>query len=88
MAWEKINITADGVEIEGVKNGNQIEMPYAEGISTESTISVDGKAIEVTMITNVAERNETLLLEVKIDGKQVKRGTRNKSKSEEVQDKT
>ena len=84
MAWEKITITANDNEIEAMKNGNQIEMPYLEGISTDSTISVDGKAIEVTMITNVAERNETLLLEVKIDDKQVKRGTRSKSKSEEV----
>jgi len=84
MAWEKINITADGVEIEGLKNGNQIEMPYQEGISPESTISVDGKAIQVTIVTNVAERNETLKLEVKEDAKQVKRGTRGKSKSEEV----
>ena len=87
MAWKKITITANDNEIEGMKNGNQIEMPYSEGISTDSTISVDGKAIEVTMITNVAERNETLLLEVKIDDKQVKRGARSKPKSEEVQNK-
>ena len=88
MAWEKITITANDKEIEAFKNGNQIEMPYIEDISTESTISVDGKAIEVTMVTNIADRNETLLLEVKQDDKQVKRGTRNKSKTEEVQNKT
>ena len=86
MAWEKINITADGVEVEGYKKGNRIEMPYQEGINPDSTISVDGKAIEVTIVTNVGDRNETLKLEVKEDGKQVSRRTRSKSKSEEIQD--
>ena len=88
MAWEKIKITANDKEVEGYKKGNIIEMPFVEDINPESTISVDGNTIQVTMVTDIGDRNETLKLEVKEDGKQVKRGTRNKSKSEEVQDKT
>jgi hypothetical protein len=85
MAWEQIKITVNGEEVSGSKNGNEIEMPFMEDISTESAISVDGNPIHVTMITNVADRNETLKLEIKADdSKQVQRRTRSKSKSEDV----
>ena len=86
MAWEKIKITANDKEVEGYKKGNIIEMPFVEDINPESTISVDGNTIQVTMVTDIGDRNETLKLEVKEDGKQVSRRTRSKSKSEEIQD--
>jgi hypothetical protein len=85
MAWEQIKITVNGEEFIGSKNGNEIEMPFMEDISTESAISIDGNPIHVTMVTNVADRNETLKLEIKADdSKQVQRRTRSKSKSEDV----
>ena len=86
MAWEKITITANGKEVEGYKKGNIIEMPFQKDINPDSVISIDGNPIQVTMITDIGNRNETLKLEVKQDGKQVSRRTRNKSKGEEVQD--
>ena len=86
MAWEKIKITANDKEVEGYKKGNIIEMPFVEDINPESTISVDGNTIQVTMVTDIGDRNETLKLEVKEDGKQVSRRTRSKSKSKDIQD--
>lgn len=87
MAWEQIKITVNGEEVNGHKKGNEIEMPFLKDITTESAISVDGNPIQVKMVTNVAERNETLKLEIiENDSKQVQRRTRGKSKSEDVQD--
>jgi len=79
MAWKKIDATIDGKEISGNINGNNLEIPFTEGLNAESVIVIDGSAIKVISITNVGDRNEILKIEVKND-EQVSRRTKGKSK--------
>ena len=88
MAWEKTEIVIADATTECSINRSddytRIELPFNDELSIGDNISIDGQSMTISNITDIGGRNETLLLEVKEDGKQVKRGTRNKSKSEEV----
>ena len=80
MAWEKIEITINGDTVEGMINGNMIEIPYMS-FSEESVVSIGEKTKKVINITNVGNRNEILQLEVE-DDKQVQRRTKGKTKQD------
>ena len=80
MAWEKIEITINGDTVEGMINGNMIEIPYMN-FSEESVVSIGEKTKKVINITNVGNRNEILQMEVE-DDKQVQRRTKGKTKQD------
>ena len=60
MAWESKTISINGEEVEVAINGNIIELPFTEGLGTDSVITVDSKEVKVLNIINIGERNETL----------------------------
>ena len=81
MAWENKTISINGEDKEVAINGNIIELPFTEGLGTESVIMVDSKEVKVLNIINIGNRNETLQIEVDND-KQVQRRTKGKTKQD------
>tara|TARA_Y100000401_G_C8174595_1_gene150904 strand:- start:287 stop:532 length:246 start_codon:yes stop_codon:yes gene_type:complete len=81
MAWESKTISINGEEVKVAINGNIIELPFTEGLGTDSVISIDSKEVKVLNIKDIGERQETLQIEVDND-KQVQRRTKGKTKQD------
>ena len=81
MAWESKTISINGEEVKVSINGNIIELPFTEGLGTDSVISIDSKEVKVLNIKDIGERQETLQIEVDND-KQVQRRTKGKTKQD------
>jgi uncharacterized Zn finger protein len=91
MAWVNSEIVVLGNTIKSVINRHDditvVEIPFAdgEGISIGEDISIDGEKLKIANITNVGNRDETLSMEI-LNDKSIPRGTRSKSRKQDLQD--
>ncbi len=71
MAWKMTEIVVSGETVNGGINSRDdsvmIEIPFTKKVSVGDKITVDGSEYEVTGSTDVGDRGETLMLEVKND---------------------
>ena len=71
MAWKMTEIVVSGETVNGGINSRDdsvmIEIPFTKKVSVGDKITVDGREYEVTGSTDVGDRGETLMLEVKND---------------------
>lgn len=83
MAWVGTEIAVSGETVQGSINASgdvtRIEIPFIEGVSIGDSVSANGSDYEITGITDVGDRNETLMLEVQ-NGKSVSRRASSKSR--------
>ena len=71
MAWKMTEIVVSGETVNcGINSRDDsvmIEIPFTKKVSVGDKITVDGSEYEVTGSTDVGDRGETLMLEVKND---------------------
>jgi hypothetical protein len=83
MAWKMTEIVVSGEAVNGGINSRDdsvmIEIPFTKKVSVGDKVTADGNEYEVTGSTDVGNRSETLMLEVKND-KPVSRRTANKAR--------
>ena len=89
MTWETKVITINGNDVTCQIDGKVIELPYNEDIEKSTpSIKIDGVDYLCLNILNVANRNETLLIETRESDESASRGNKNKSGRKSVSGET
>ena len=81
MAWWECKVTINGKDYNAHKQSNVISVNGKHKLKAEDSIKVDGSDAVALVVTDVANRGETLLIEIKEtkDVKSQKGSNRNKS---------
>ena len=89
MTWETKVVTINGNDITCQFDGKVIELPYNEDIEISTpSIKIDGVDYLCLNTLNVANRNETLLIETRESDESASRGNKNKSSRKSVSGET
>ena len=82
MAWVNSEIAVSGGTVKGGINASsdvtRIEIPFIKGVSIGDSVTANDSDYKIVSITNVGDRDETLLLEV-TNGKSVSRRASSKA---------
>jgi len=83
MTWVEKEIAVSGESVKSsikvASDGIRVEIPFLVGVETGQTIKTDDSEYKIIKITNIGDRDETLLLEVE-DGKSVSRRASSKAR--------
>ena len=89
MTWETKVVTINGADVTCQVDGKVIELPYNEDVEKSTpSIKIDGVDYLCLNILNVANRNETLLIETRESDESASRGNKNKSSRKSVSGET
>jgi len=79
--WIEKEVTIDKKKINCLVNGNQVEVPFYDGISTDlDKISINSELYKVLSLVNVADRDETILITIEVNNESESNKSRKTSK--------
>ena len=81
MTWNNYPMMAKGKSIQGWVDEVEMmfDVPFSAGIKVGDVFTANSKTYKAVTVTNVANRNENLLIKGELNGKSTERGTVNKT---------